>query len=112
MLLGVGADALLGATLPPAALDDPTLNSQNRFYGTSYWIYGMLIWLYTRDTARYAVIFHLLLAMTFVGGLTRIVSVAINGWPSPPILLLSAVELILPPLLLLWQRRSDALSQG
>jgi hypothetical protein len=36
LVLGVGADALLGARLPAEAFTDPALNSQNRFYGVAF----------------------------------------------------------------------------
>ena len=35
LTLGVGADVLLGAKLSAEAIDDPALDSQNRFYGVS-----------------------------------------------------------------------------
>lgn len=110
LLLGVNAETLLGAKLPIDALTEPSLDSQNRFYGTSYCLYGILIWTCTRDMPRYRVVFQLLLAMTFVAGLTRIFSIIVNGWPAPAILALSAIELILPPLLFIWEQRSRTLS--
>ena len=33
LALGLGAEALLGATVPPQAMADPGLDSQNIFYG-------------------------------------------------------------------------------
>jgi hypothetical protein len=41
LTLGVGADVLLGANLSPAALADPALDSQNRFYGVAFSVYGV-----------------------------------------------------------------------
>ena len=35
LAIGVEADVLLGAKLPAAALADPALDSQNRFYGVA-----------------------------------------------------------------------------
>ena len=110
LLLGVGAEALLGAKLSADTLAEPSLNSQNRFYGTSYMLYGVLLWVCTRDMDRYALIFRILLLMTFIAGLTRIISLILHGWPSPTIIALGASELLLPPVIALWQRRSGALS--
>jgi hypothetical protein len=39
----------------------------------------------------------------FAGGLVRILSVAVRGWPSRQIIGLAVVELVVPPLLLIWQ---------
>lgn len=110
LVLGVEAEAVLGAKLSNEILADPSINSQNRFYGTSYMIYGILLWVCAREMDRYDLIFKMLLAMTFVGGLTRILSAALHGWPAPTIIGLAVSELVLPPLILLWQRRSRALS--
>jgi hypothetical protein len=110
LLLGVGAEVLLGAKLSPETLIEPSLNSQNRFYGTSYMLYGILLWVCTRDMDRYAVIFRILLLMTFAAGLTRIVSLILHGWPSPTIIALGVSELLLPLFVFWWQRRNRALS--
>ena len=40
LFLGLRADVLLGARLPPEVIADPALDSQNRFYGTSFALYG------------------------------------------------------------------------
>ncbi len=43
LVLGAGADVLLGARLPPEALADAALDSQNRFYGVAFSLYGVLL---------------------------------------------------------------------
>lgn len=110
LLLGVGAEVLLGAKLSAQTLAEPSLNSQNRFYGTSYMLYGILLWVCTRDIDRYALIFRILLLMTFAAGFTRIISLILHGWPSPTIIALAVSELLLPPFIFWWQRRNRALS--
>lgn len=110
LLLGVGAEVLVGAKLSAETLAEPSLNSQNRFYGTSYMLYGILLWLCTRDMDRYAVVFRILLIMTFAAGLTRILSAMLHGWPSPTIIALAVSELLLPPLVFWWQERNRGLS--
>ena len=45
LILGLGADAMLGAQVPPDAMRDPALNSQNRFYGIAFTLYGVLLFL-------------------------------------------------------------------
>jgi hypothetical protein len=64
--LGVGADVLLGARLPPAALTDPALDSQNRFYGASVAVYAVLLWICASDIAKYARILRALM-LVFLG---------------------------------------------
>jgi Domain of unknown function (DUF4345) len=106
LLLGLGADAMLGAVLSPETLTNPSLNSQNRFYGTSYMLYGILLWLCAQNLTRHVVIFRLLLVMTFIGGLSRMLSLFLHGWPSQAIIALAASELLLPPILFVWHCQS------
>jgi hypothetical protein len=45
LTLGLQADALLGARLSAEVIADPALDSQNRFYGVSFTLYGVLLFL-------------------------------------------------------------------
>ena len=100
--LGARADVLLGAKLPPEALSDPAVDSQNRFYGVAYGCYGILLYVCSMDLARYATIFDCVLFATFAGGLARLVSMVTHGRPPPLILALLASELLVPPILVGW----------
>jgi hypothetical protein len=105
LVLGVGADVMLGAKLPPETLSDATLNSQNRFYGIAFTLYGVLLYLCATDLRKYAAVLRCVLWVFFAAGLARLVSVATHGLPPPPVLALLASELVLPPLLHLWLSR-------
>ncbi|MDR2851642.1 MAG: DUF4345 domain-containing protein [Burkholderiaceae bacterium] len=102
LALGAGADVLLGAKLPPEALSDATLNSQNRFYGIAFTLYGLLFYLCATDLRKYATVLRCVLWVFFAAGLARLVSIATHGVPPPLVLALLASELVVPPLLLLW----------
>ena len=108
LVLGVGADVILGAALPADAVADPVLDSQNRFYGVAFTLYGVLLYLCATDLARYAPVLKALLWVFFAAGLARLVSIAVVGLPSLLVLLLTASELLLPPPLLWWLSRSAA----
>ena len=56
LVLGLGADAMLGAIVPVEAMIDPTLDSQNRFYGISFTLYGVLLYLCSTDIPKYATV--------------------------------------------------------
>lgn len=99
VLLGLGADATLGARIDPATMVDPSLDSQNRYYGASFTIYGALFWYAASDPAQHRTLLRILIAWFFLGGLARLVSVALHGMPSGPVAALAASELLLPPLL-------------
>jgi hypothetical protein len=102
---GVGADVLLGAKIPDAAISDPTLDSQNRFYGVSFTLSGVLLLLCASDIPRYATVLRCVLWVFFAAGIARLVSIAIYGFPSAPVVALLAVELVVPPTLVWWLSR-------
>lgn len=100
---GVAGESLIGAPVPDGI--DPSLDSQNRFYGASFAIYGALLWYCARDLRGHGGLLKLVLALFFFGGCARGLSALQYGLPSLPILALWAVELIVPPLLLIWLGR-------
>jgi len=102
LTLGPGAEILLGADLPERVAADPVLDSQNRFYGVTFMIYGALFWLCAGGLQKYATVFRLTCVFFFLGGLARLVSIAAVGVPTSPILFLAATELIGGPALLWW----------
>lgn len=101
--LGVAGDSLIGAPVP--AVIDASLDSQNRFYGASFAIYGALLWYCARDVRAHAGLLKIVLALFFFGGFARGLSALQYGLPSPPIIALWAVELLVPPLLFIWLAR-------
>ncbi|MGD9602190.1 MAG: DUF4345 domain-containing protein [Gammaproteobacteria bacterium] len=102
LVLGPAADVLLGASLPPTARADPVLDSQNRFYGVTFALYGVLLWLAATNLDRYRPMLRCLLWVFFAGGLARIVSTVFVGYPGPWVAALAVTELVLPPILLAW----------
>jgi hypothetical protein len=102
LALGVRADVLLGAQLPEQALRDAALDSQNRFYGMAFSLYGVLLYLCATDLRRYAAVLRCVLWVFFAAGLARLVSISTHGVPPPLVLVLLVLELAAPPLLHLW----------
>jgi hypothetical protein len=102
LALGLEADALLGAKVSAEAMTDPALDSQNRFYGVAFTLYGVLLSLCSTNVRKYATILRCILWVFFAAGLARLVSIAIHGLPPPLILALLAGELLPPPLLVWW----------
>ena len=107
LVLGLGADAMLGSEVPPQAMSDPGLDSQNRFYGVAFMLYGVLLFLCATDLPRYATVLRCVLWVFFAAGLARLVSIAVRGVPPSPILVLLAVEVVAPPLLFWWLSRAE-----
>ena len=51
--LGPNADVLLGSNISMSSLTDPTVDSQNRFYGAAFGLYGVLLIICSSDLDRY-----------------------------------------------------------
>jgi Domain of unknown function (DUF4345) len=103
VVLGAKADQLLDPTISTAAISHPSVDSQVRFYGGAFAIYGVLLWICSNDMVRYADVFRALMICFFAAGAARIPSWIIRGRPSWPIVGLFTIELAAPPLLLWWQ---------
>lgn len=99
LVLGPNAEVLLGAKLSSASIVDPVLDSQNRFYGVSFALYGALFYLCAGDLHKYRQVLLLVLLFFFAGGLARIISIMAVGIPSPLVLMLLLTELLLPPIM-------------
>ena len=107
LALGAGADVLLGANLSEQALRDPVLDSQNRFYGVSFTLYGVLLFLCSMDLEKYKTVLRCVLWVFFVAGMARVVSIVTHGVPSSLVLALLGSELLVPPVLVIWLSRIE-----
>jgi hypothetical protein len=106
-LLGVSGDWIIGVS--SALPVDPSLDSQNRFYGAAFLVYGFLLWICCADLPRYAPVLRVVFATMFIAGCARGIAAFNHGWPSSQILYLWATELS-PPLFLIWLNHSLAKS--
>jgi hypothetical protein len=87
--------------LPP----DATLDSNLRFYGGVWLGLGLAaFWLIPR-IERETVLFRCLWLMIFLGGLGRLLSLALAGMPFPPFIGFTALEVLAAPLFVWWQAR-------
>lgn len=102
LFLGLDADALLGAKVSAEVAAEPSLDSQNRFYGVAFALYGVVLYLCATDLQRFEPIFKSALWVFFLGGVARLLSWATHGAPAPLVITLAATELVIPPLLLAW----------
>ena len=107
LVLGLGADVLLGAKVSAETMTDPALDSQNRFYAVAFTLYGVLLFLCSTDIPKYAPVLRCVLWVFFAAGLARFVSIALHGSPPPMIWLLLVGEVVPPPLLAWWLSRTS-----
>jgi Domain of unknown function (DUF4345) len=104
LFLGMGADAMLGVPVTAAMASDPSFDSQNRFYGITFSLLGVLI--SATDVPRYQPIIVATLCVLFAAGIARAISWALHGAPSPALIGITAADLLLPPVLYFWMKRS------
>jgi hypothetical protein len=102
LALGVGAEVLLGAKLSAEAIAEPTLNSQDRFYGAAFSLNAVVLDLASKNLKRYEPLLKALCIICFIAGLSRILSWALHGAPAPLVIFLGVTELVGPPVLLYW----------
>jgi hypothetical protein len=107
LVLGLQADVLLGARLPASVIADPALDSQNRFYGVAFMLYGVVLFVGGSDLERYLPMVRAALWIFLAAGLARLVSMLLYGLPPPLVMMLLLVEVVATPLLLMWLARSN-----
>ncbi len=96
-------DALTGYHGPDSGAWPATMDSELRFYAPFWGAYGLLLLDAARDLRRRSRRIPWLAGLFFVGGLGRAISWMSVGRPHPFFALLMAIELILPPVIvLLW----------
>ena len=106
IVLGPNADVLLGANISHSSLIDPTIDSQNRFYGAAFALYGVILIICSSEVAKYRSMLLWTMLVFFAAGLARLVSAMVVGWPPLIVVLLLVIELLVPPIVIWWLRKS------
>ncbi|MFF1398076.1 DUF4345 domain-containing protein [Streptomyces sp. NPDC058287] len=113
MAMGVACAAIglyhvvLGiASVPGEGSTGATVDSRERFYNAIFFGYG-LAWIWAaRQSPIPSTAVRWLAGIFLLGGIGRVLSVAVHGWPHWFQVPLSALELALPPLLF-WLSAAD-----
>ncbi|TXS00718.1 DUF4345 domain-containing protein [Streptomyces sp. col6] len=93
------------AAIPGEADAGATIDSLGRFFGAIFAGYG-LAWLWAaRQNPVPAGVVRWLAAVFLLGAAGRLLSLAAHGWPHPFQVVLTAIELVLPPV---WFWLADA----
>ncbi|MGW4740396.1 DUF4345 domain-containing protein [Nocardia xishanensis] len=87
----IGPSTYIGGNTPNATLD-----SDLRMVMVLFFAYGTLCVWAARDLERNAGLIHLLMAVFFVGGLVRLMTVAYAGWPHWFYIAMMVVEIVTP----------------
>ena len=95
------AGVFLGAGLAGGGGID--LDSHVRYLSGLLLGIGLVFWGLVPTIERRGPIFRILTAIVFVGGIGRLLGLFVIGMPSPPMTAALGMELIVTPLLCLWQ---------
>ncbi|MFC3029392.1 DUF4345 domain-containing protein [Roseomonas sp. CGMCC 1.13459] len=106
------AAGLAGVLLGPAMLGGPpadaAADSHFRYLSGLLLAIGLGFWSTIPALPRRAARFRLLTALVLAGGLARLAALPDQGWPGLPMAAALVMELIVTPLLCLWQARVAA----
>jgi hypothetical protein len=92
--------------IPGESRADATIDSWSRFMGAIFVGYG-LAWLWAaRQTPIPATAVRALTGIFLLGGLARVLSLAVHGWPQWFQVVLAVIELATPPVLF-WLANAD-----
>jgi hypothetical protein len=83
----------------------PVLDSNVRFYSGVWFLLGITVLITVRSIERYFELYKVLWAMIFMGGIGRLISIALLGWPPIPFIGFTVLEIAGPPIFLFWHRR-------
>lgn len=99
---GVAAVARGTAIVPGAPPPDPNVDSEHRFFAVWWTALGPVLWSLVPEVERRGRAVRAVAAVTFAGGVARLLAAKQTGAPHPLYRALTAVELTMPPALVLW----------
>ncbi|MBB4921430.1 hypothetical protein FHR34_000423 [Kitasatospora kifunensis] len=98
MAIGLFHMALGNGAVPGEGSAGTTVDSLNRFFGAIFAGYG-LAWLWAaRQSPIPATAVRGLAGVFLLGAFGRLLSIAVHGWPQWFQVVLTAIELVMPPL--------------
>jgi hypothetical protein len=107
LVFGLHADALLGAAVSAATEAEPSLSSQNRFYGVAFALFGFVLQVCARDLRIHAALFKGAMWIFFAAGAARLLAWYQYSAPAPKIIVLLVIELVTPFFLLVWHHKAS-----
>ena len=93
------------AAIPGSVPVNATMDSEDRFYATLFAAYGIALLWCVKDVERKSRFVYFLLGTFFVAGLARVVSIVAVGLPDPFFIAMLALELVIPIVVAVMQRR-------
>lgn len=100
-MMGLSDPLYAGLNLPT----DATLDSNMRFFGGVWLGLGLCVWWLVPRIATQTALFRAAWLMIALGGVGRLLSIALVGLPLTPFVAFTALEIVGAPLFIWWQHR-------
>lgn len=91
--------------IPGSVPVNPTMDSEDRFYAMLFAAYGVALLWCIKDIERKSRVVYFLALTFFIGGLARLVSMAVVGLPNPFFIAMTVLELLIPFFMAFMQSR-------
>jgi uncharacterized membrane protein len=88
------------------------MDSEGRFYATLFAAYGVALLWCVKDVERKSLTVHFLAITFFAGGLARLVSMVAVGLPNAFFVAMTALELLIPFLMVFMQVRVSSAAKA
>lgn len=112
-VLGGLAGVILGpAAFDPAVVGSIALDSHVRYLSGLLLGIGVAFWSLIPSIERQTTLVRVLTAIVVLGGFARLIGAMLVGWPSGAMTFALCMELIVAPLLCLWQARVAQLARS
>lgn len=112
-VLGGLAGIILGpSAFDPAVVGSIALDSHVRYLSGLLLGIGVTFWCLISTIERQTTLVRVLTAIVVLGGLARLIGAVSVGWPSGAMTFALSMELIVAPLLCLWQARIAQLARS
>jgi hypothetical protein len=97
------AGVILGPAFVPGGASAPaSVDSEYRFTNVFWLAAGVALWWSLFRPRERKSVTRVMLALAVAGGLARLISVAVVGWPHPVFIATLALELVVVPLVIWW----------
>jgi hypothetical protein len=97
---------------PGGGVTTPSVDSEYRFVNVFWLGAGLILYWSLLNPAPRALVTRVVLILAATGGIARLISAAVVGWPHPIFVGTIALELIVVPLVIWWHSRVFPTTRG
>ncbi|WP_435745967.1 DUF4345 domain-containing protein [Microbacterium sp. PMB16] len=91
---------------PGGSPTSSSVDSEYRFVNVFWLAAGAAVWWSLFRLRERATVLRMMLALAFLGGFARLLSVLVAGWPHPVFIASMFLELVIVPLVFWWHTRA------